>query len=51
MRKRDMPADRVPGNVSFPDADAPQILPFPSDEVRCHQRLGDLLKHYYRAAA
>jgi putative transposase len=41
------------GNVPLPDADGdePRILPFPSGEVRCRERLGGLLKHYYRAAA
>ena len=41
------------GNVPLPDADEsePRILKFPSGEVRCRQRLGGLLKHYYRAAA
>jgi putative transposase len=44
------------GNVPLPVAAAdaagePRILPFPSGEVKCRQRLGGLLKHYYRAAA
>jgi putative transposase len=40
------------GNVPLPDADRdPVILPFPSGEVRCRERLGGLLKHYHRAAA
>jgi putative transposase len=40
------------GNVPLPDADEePQILKFPSGEVRCRERLGGLPKHYYRAAA
>ena len=43
------------GNVPLPDADRagtdPPILKFPSGEVKCRERLGGLLKHYYRAAA
>jgi putative transposase len=44
------------GNVPLPvaaadDAGQPRILPFPSGEVKCRERLGGLLKHYYRAAA
>ena len=41
------------GNVPLPDAalDEPQAILFPSDEVKCRQRLGGLLRHYYRAAA
>jgi putative transposase len=41
------------GNVPLPEAekDAPPVLAFPSGEVTCRQRLGGLLKHYYRAAA
>jgi putative transposase len=44
------------GNVPLPaaqadDAGEPCILPFPSGEVKCRERLGGLLKHYYRAAA
>ncbi len=33
------------------DAGEPRILKFPSGEVQCQERLGGLLKHYYRAAA
>jgi putative transposase len=41
------------GNVPLPDANrsGPPVLQFPSGEVRCRERLGGLLKHYYRAAA
>jgi putative transposase len=41
------------GNAPLPEADAVEsrILKFPSGEVRCRERLGGLLKHYYRAAA
>jgi putative transposase len=41
------------GNVPLCDADAeePRILKFPSGEVKCRERLGGLLKHYYREAA
>jgi putative transposase len=41
------------GNVPLPEADTdePRILKFPSGEVKCRERLGGLLKHYYRAAA
>lgn len=41
------------GNVPLCNADEtePRILTFPSGEVKCRQRLGGLLKHYYRAAA
>jgi putative transposase len=41
------------GNVPLPDAgeSEPSVLPFPAGEVRCRERLGGLLKHYYRAAA
>ena len=40
------------GNVPLPEAeeDGPRILPFPSGEVACRERLGGLLKHYHRAA-
>ncbi|MDB5307453.1 MAG: hypothetical protein JWO38_1655, partial [Gemmataceae bacterium] len=31
--------------------DEPQTLAFPSGEVACRERLGGLLKHYYRQAA
>jgi putative transposase len=44
--------DNVPLPVAASkDAGEPRILPFPSGEVKCRQRLGGLLKHYYRAAA
>jgi hypothetical protein len=33
------------------DAGGPQVLMFPTGEVKCRERLGGLLKHYYRAAA
>src|SRR5262245_46733988 len=41
------------GNVPLPQADVaePPVLPFPSGEVRCRERLGGLLKHYHREAA
>jgi putative transposase len=43
------------GNVPLSDADKqkdePAVLPFPSGEVKCRERLGGLLKHYYRQAA
>jgi putative transposase len=44
------------GNVPLPvaqaeDAGPPPILQFPSGEVGCRERLGGLLRHYYRAAA
>lgn len=41
------------GNVPLCDADEgePRVLKFPTGEVKCRQRLGGLLKHYYRAAA
>ena len=41
------------GNVPLPEADQdePRILKFPIGEVKCRQRLGGLLKHYYREAA
>jgi putative transposase len=38
------------GNVPLPDAEGPCVLPFPSGEVRCRERLGGLLRHYHRAA-
>jgi putative transposase len=40
------------GNVTLPEADAEElrVLPFPSGEVRCRERLGGLLRHYHRAA-
>ncbi|MBA4192283.1 MAG: integrase, partial [Planctomycetaceae bacterium] len=41
------------GNVPLPDADLkePRILRFPSGKIRCKERLGGLIKHYYREAA
>jgi putative transposase len=33
------------------DADSPSVLRLPSGEVACEERLGGLLKHYYRKAA
>lgn len=43
------------GNVPLPDADRtasdPPILKLPTGAVKCRERLGGLLKHYYRAAA
>ena len=41
------------GNVPLPEVDEeePRILKFPTGEVRCHERLGGLLKHYPRTAA
>jgi hypothetical protein len=41
------------GNVPLPDADEdePRILQFPSGKVKCRERLGGVLRHYYRAAA
>jgi hypothetical protein len=41
------------GNVPLPEAgeDAPRVLKFPSGEIKCRERLGGLLKHYYCAAA
>lgn len=41
------------GNVPLPEADEtePRILQSPTGGVRCRERLGGLLKHYYRAAA
>ena len=41
------------GNVPLGEADEPEprVMKFPSGEVKCRQRLGGLLKHYYRAAA
>jgi len=33
------------------DASEPPILKFPTGDVQCRERLGGLLKHYYRAAA
>jgi putative transposase len=39
-------------NVPLSEAgdDTPKVLRFPSGEVRYRERLGGLLKHYYRAA-
>jgi hypothetical protein len=41
------------GNVPLPEAveSEPRILKFSTGEVRCHERLGGLLRHYHRAAA
>jgi putative transposase len=41
------------GNVPLPEANEPEpvILQFPSGEVKCRERLGGLVKHYYRVAA
>ena len=41
------------GNVPLPVAngEAPAVVPFPSGEVVCHERLGGLLKSYRRKAA
>lgn len=41
------------GNVPRPGTDEPEprILKFPTDEVKCQERLGGRLKHYYRIAA
>jgi putative transposase len=33
------------------EPDEPRILKFPSNEVKCRERLGGVLKHYYREAA
>ena len=40
------------GNVPLPKAgeDEPPIVAFPSGQVKCRLRLGELLRHYYRAA-
>ena len=43
-------------NVPLPvaqddDAGEPRVLPFPSGEVVCRERLGGLLKHCHRKAA
>jgi hypothetical protein len=42
----------VQSNVPLPDAEERQtrVLRFPAGEVHCRERLGGLLKHYYRAA-
>ncbi len=39
--------------MPLPEADepGPRVLKFPTGEVKCRERLGGLLKHYYRAAA
>jgi len=37
--------------TSDADAEGPRILKFPSGKVRCRERLGGLLRHYYREAA
>jgi putative transposase len=44
------------GNVPLPaaraeDAGEPHSLPLPTGRVRCRERLGGLLRHYYRSAA
>jgi putative transposase len=42
------------GNVPLPkatDSEKPRRLPPDRGEVLCHERLGGLLRHYYRAAA
>jgi transposase InsO family protein len=41
------------GNVPLPEADRepPPTVPFPTGEVRRRERLGGLLRHYYRDAA
>jgi putative transposase len=41
------------GNVPLSEAgdDAPRVLKFPTGKVKCRERLGGLLKHYYREAA
>jgi len=41
------------GNVPLLDADHPEpaILKFPTGAVQCRERLGGLIKHYYREAA
>jgi len=46
------------GNVPLPKAAAkskekesePATLPFPSGKIACKERLGGLIKHYYREA-
>ena len=40
-------------NMPLPEADEPEprILKFPAGAVKCRERLGGLLKHYYRDAA
>lgn len=41
------------GNVplAVDDPDHPPVLQFPNGKIECRERLGGLLKHYYRAAA
>jgi hypothetical protein len=39
----------VPLSVADPDNGPP--LQFPNGEIECRERLGGLLRHYYRAAA
>ena len=44
------------GNVPLPeaeraDAGEPALLPFPSGAVKCRERIGGALKHYYRDSA
>ena len=41
------------GNVplSVADQSDPSVLQFPSGKVECRERLGGLLRHYYRSAA
>lgn len=44
------------GNVPLPEAEVadtgePPVLKFPTGEVKCRERLGGVLRHYYREAA
>ena len=41
------------GNVPLPEADREPLptVPFSTGEIRCRERLGGLLKHFYRGAA
>lgn len=44
------------GNVPPPDAERvahgePAVFRFPSGALKCRERLGGAIKHYYRAAA
>lgn len=41
------------GNEPLPEADReePSVVSFPSGEIQCRERLGGLLRHYYRDAA
>jgi putative transposase len=39
------------GNVPLSEVSEPTILKFPTGKVKCKERLGGLLKHYYRDAA